>query len=83
MDTLISKQISLSLTREIKSEFEYMICVLLLIFLIDFEHLIDFLICVSANFEHKGTLNFTISWVKVFKNGPSKICGRQPLKNLK
>ena len=22
-------------------------------------------------------------WVKVFKNGPSKICGRQPLKSLK
>ena len=22
-------------------------------------------------------------WVKVFKNGPSKICGRQPFKNLK
>ena len=22
-------------------------------------------------------------WVKVFKNRPSKICGRQPLKNLK
>ena len=22
-------------------------------------------------------------WVKVFKNGPSKNCGRQPLKNLK
>ena len=22
-------------------------------------------------------------WVKVFKNGPSKICGRQPVKNLK
>ena len=22
-------------------------------------------------------------WNKVFKNGPSKICGRQPLKNLK
>ena len=21
-------------------------------------------------------------WVKVLKNGPSKICGRQPLKNL-
>ena len=21
-------------------------------------------------------------WDKVFKNGPSKICGRQPLKNL-
>ena len=23
-----------------------------------------------------------IIWVKVLKNGPSKICGRQPLKNL-
>ena len=22
-------------------------------------------------------------WDEVFKNGPSKICGRQPLKNLK
>ena len=22
-------------------------------------------------------------WVKVFKNGPNKICERQPLKNLK
>ena len=22
-------------------------------------------------------------WDKVFENGPSKICGRQPLKNLK
>ena len=22
-------------------------------------------------------------WVKVFKNGPNKICGRHPLKNLK
>ena len=25
----------------------------------------------------------TYIWDKVFKNGPSKICGRQPLKNLK
>ena len=24
-----------------------------------------------------------IIWDKVFKNGPSKICGREPLKNLK
>ena len=24
-----------------------------------------------------------IIWVKVFKNGPSKICGREPLRNLK
>ena len=23
------------------------------------------------------------TWDKVFKNGPSKICGRQPLRNLK
>ena len=22
-------------------------------------------------------------WIKVFKNGPSKVCGRQPLKNLR
>ena len=22
-------------------------------------------------------------WDKIYKNGPSKICGRQPLKNLK
>ena len=24
-----------------------------------------------------------MKWDKVFKNGPSKICGRQPLKSLK
>ena len=28
-------------------------------------------------------LTMTNIWVKVFKNGPSKICGRQLLKNLK
>ena len=27
--------------------------------------------------------NIGRKWVKVFKNGPSKICGRQSLKNLK
>ena len=26
---------------------------------------------------------FTVIWGKVFKNGPRKICRRQPLKNLK
>ena len=31
-----------------------------------------------TRFHHNG-----IIWDKVFKNGPSKICGRQPLKNLK
>ena len=32
-----------------------------------------------------GPLSVTFNdiWVKVFKNGPSKICGRQPLINLK
>ena len=27
--------------------------------------------------------NVMDKWDKVFKNGPSKICGRQPLNNLK
>ena len=25
---------------------------------------------------------FTINWDKVFKNRPSKVCGKQPLKNF-
>ena len=29
------------------------------------------------------TWNWLDIWVKVFKNGTSKICGRQPLKNMK
>ena len=32
--------------------------------------------------DHGSECKYLI-WVKVFKNGPSKICGRQPLKNLK
>ena len=28
-------------------------------------------------------IGLTLKWDKVFKNGPSQICGRQPLKNLK
>ena len=28
-------------------------------------------------------VTYSYKWVKVFKNGPSKICGWQPLKNLK
>ena len=36
----------------------------------------------------EGGINIIIKllnniWAKVFKNGPNKICGRQPLKNLK
>ena len=27
-------------------------------------------------------LSFNDTWVQVFKNGPSKICGRQPLKKF-
>ena len=27
-------------------------------------------------------LIYGLTWDKVLKNGPSKICGRQPLKNL-
>ena len=34
------------------------------------------------NFFYEVWLEWSI-WVKVFKNVPSKICGRQPLKNLK
>ena len=33
-------------------------------------------------FRSKSVIQGPI-WVKVFKNGPNKICGRQPLKNLK
>ena len=28
-------------------------------------------------------MNLAIIWDKVLKNGPNKICGRQPLKNMK
>ena len=27
-------------------------------------------------------INFKVIWVKVFRDGPSKICGRQPLKKF-
>ena len=30
-----------------------------------------------------GIFGIDIEWVKVFKNEPSKICGRQTLENLK
>ena len=39
--------------------------------------------CLSQRFCFWAFLALIIVWVKVFKNGPSKICGRQPLKNLK
>ena len=38
----------------------------------------------NSDFYCQRTLFFTkFIWDKVFKNGTSKICGRQPLKNLK
>ena len=33
--------------------------------------------------ESKNKHGLHIRWYNVFKSGPSKICGRQPLKNLK
>ena len=34
-------------------------------------------------FEKKEKLDSKNKWVKVFKNGPSKICARRALKKLK
>ena len=33
--------------------------------------------------QSRVSLGIFYKWVKVFKNGPSKICGKQPLKKLK
>ena len=33
--------------------------------------------------KYDESLYLLLTWNKVFKSGPSKICGRQPLKNLK
>ena len=38
---------------------------------------------VSYNLFYVFIFNVTNIWIKVFKNAPSKICGRQPLKNFK
>ena len=37
----------------------------------------------SVPFDKQKQLTKRKKWDKVFKDGPSKICGRQPLKNLK
>ena len=43
------------------------------------------LTCTYLNIQHtQGPIEWIMHrniWVKVFKNGPSKICGRKPLKN--
>ena len=33
--------------------------------------------------DGKKIVSYKMIWVKLFKNEPSKNCGRQPLKNLK
>ena len=40
---------------------------------------------INARYKWKKyeTMALYVIWVKVSKNGPSKISGRQPLKNLK
>ena len=40
------------------------------------------LILPATAYEHLKIVP-KFKWGKVFKNGPSKICGSQPLKNLK
>ena len=48
----------------------------------DFYYIIHFL--QTNNLPFMKPIIFTRDkWDKVFKNGPSKICGRQPLKKLK
>ena len=37
----------------------------------------------EARISRKASLKHFLIRYKVFKNGPSKICGRQPLKNMK
>ena len=47
------------------------------------------LIVIPRNWKTKSIADYLLMstvnhiWVKVFKNGPSRICGRQPLKKLK
>ena len=40
---------------------------------------------VNVYLERESSINFRLNqkWDKVFKIGPSKICGKQPLKDLK
>ena len=50
-------------------------------FKLSMENQVHFLHKYGTLFQHLGT--FISIWDKVFKSGPSKICGRQRLKNLK
>ena len=44
------------------------------------EKIVFFVQCIVLEDKYLGQVN---KWNKVFKIGPSKICGRQSLKNLK
>ena len=38
--------------------------------------------CLNKMCRSRSVLLWILIWVKVFKNGPNKICGRQPLQNF-
>ena len=38
---------------------------------------------IQNSYNHSTVLPIRNNWVKVFKDGPGKICGREPVKNLK
>ena len=38
---------------------------------------------INRKYCYIGTGIEWVKWDRVFKNGPSKICGRQPVKNLR
>ena len=50
----------------------------------ELSHTLKFVLTTILSNAHLGIkVKFGIEiWIKVFKNGPSKICGRQPLKHL-
>ena len=48
----------------------------------DFEHIPHLFSSVAIADLEQVNVSYII-WDKVFKNGPSKICGRKPFKNLR
>ena len=37
----------------------------------------------TEKFKLFGNSKATLTWDEIFSNGPSKVCGRQPLKDFK
>ena len=58
--------------------------ILKIFFLLGSIHLLDLKISfwIATQMHHFYFVKSILMWDKVFKNGPSKICERQPLKNL-